>query len=107
MISNLVMDTIYQQHHHRITQWNNTVLSPELLETYANAVHQKGSSLSNCFGFIDWTVRPICRPGENQRIFYNAHKRVHALKFQSVALPNGLIANMYGPVGNLNYNKIY
>ena len=30
---------------------------------------------------------------------YNGHKRVHALKFQSIALPNGLIANMYGPVG--------
>ena len=34
-----------------------------------------------------------------QRIVYNGHKRVHGLKFQSVALPNGLIANMYGPVG--------
>ena len=40
----------------------------------------------------------ICRPGKSQRIVYNGHKRVHALKFQSVALPNGLIANLYGPV---------
>ena len=100
MISNLVMDTIYQQHHHRLTQWNNTLLSPALLETYAHAVYQKGSPLSNCFGFIDGKVRPICKPGENQRIVYNGHKRVHALKFQSVALPNGIIASMYGPVGN-------
>ena len=30
---------------------------------------------------------------------YNGHKRVHALKVQSVALPNGLIANLYGRVG--------
>ena len=29
---------------------------------------------------------------------YSGHKRVHALKFQSVALPNGLIGNLYGPV---------
>ena len=29
---------------------------------------------------------------------YNGYKRVHALKFQSVALPNGLIGNLYGPV---------
>ena len=100
MISNLVMDTIYQQHHHRLTQWNNTLLSPALLETYAHAVYQKGSPSSSCFGFIDGTVRPICKPGENQRIVYNGHKRVHALKFQSVALPNGIIASMYGPVGN-------
>ena len=100
MISNLVLDTIYRQHHHRFTQWNNTVLSPLLLEVYAHTVQQKGSPLSNCFSFIDGMVHPICRPRENQRIVYNGHKRVHALKFQSVALPSGLIANMYGPVGN-------
>ncbi len=29
---------------------------------------------------------------------YNGHKRVHSLKFQSVVAPNGLIANLYGPV---------
>lgn len=79
MISNLVMDTIYQQHHHRLTQWNNTLLSPALLETYSHTVYQKGSPLSNSFGVIDGTVRPICKPGENQRIVYNEHKRVHAL----------------------------
>ena len=48
---------------------------------------------------VDGTVRPICRPGEMQRAVYNGHKRVHGLKFQSVALPNGLIANLFGPVG--------
>ena len=57
--------------------------------------------LENCFGFIDGTVRPIARPDERQRIVYNGYKRVHSLKFQSVALPNGLIGNMYGPVGKL------
>ncbi|CAH3150859.1 unnamed protein product, partial [Pocillopora meandrina] len=36
--------------------------------------------LTNCFGFINCTVRPICRPGEKQRVVYNGHKRVHALK---------------------------
>ena len=28
---------------------------------------------------------------------YNSHKRVHAIKFQSVVIPNGLIANLSGP----------
>ncbi|PFX23723.1 hypothetical protein AWC38_SpisGene11712 [Stylophora pistillata] len=40
----------------------------------------------------------ISRPGENQRMVYNGHKRVHALKFQAVALPNGLIRQLFGPV---------
>ena len=33
----------------------------------------------------------------------DGHKRVRGLKFQSIALPNGLIGNIFGPVGkNLN-----
>lgn len=55
------------------------------------------------FGFIDGIVRPISKPGKNQRIVYNGHNRVHGIKFQSVPLPNGLIGNMYGPVGKGNY----
>ena len=66
---------------------------------YADAVFAKGASLDNCFGFVDGTVRPICCPGEMQRAVYNGHKRVHGLKFQSVAPPNGLIANLFGHVG--------
>lgn len=66
------------------------------------------AALENCFGFVDGTVGSIARPDENQRVVYNGHNRVHALKFQSVALPNGIIANMYGPVGGyyilINFN---
>ena len=47
---------------------------------------------------LDGTVRDISRPGVNQKTVYNGHKKVHALKFQSVVLPNGIIALMYGPV---------
>ena len=50
------------------------------------------------WGFIDGTVRPICRPSINQKLVYSGHKRVHGLKFKSVVIPNGLIANMYGPL---------
>ena len=75
------------------------LVDPVSLERYAEAVYDKGAALNNCTGFIDGTVRPICRPGEFQRVVYNGHKRVHALKFQSFTLPNGMIANMYGPVG--------
>ena len=47
---------------------------------------------------MDGTVRPICRPQQLQRVVYNGHKRVHALKYQAIATPNGLIANLYGPI---------
>ena len=85
--------------HTAISQWNHTILDPVNRERYADAIYDKGAALDNCIGFIDGTVRPICRPGELQRVVYNGHKRVHALKFQSFTLPNGMMANICGPVG--------
>ena len=99
MIYNVVLDYIYNAHGHRISQWNHTILDPVSLERYADTVYDKVAALDNCRGFIDGTVRPICHPGEFQRVVYNGHKQVHALKFQSFTLPNGMIANMHGPVG--------
>ena len=107
MITNHVLDFIYSNHSQLITEWNNSLLSPNLLEVYANAVHKKGAALQNCFGFIDGTVLPIAKPGVNQRIVYNGHKRVHSLKFQSVVIPNGMIAHLYGPVGKFTVNHIF
>ena len=99
MVSNQVLDLIYDIHGHRITQWNHQVLSQPLLQLCSDTISAQGSALYNCFGFVDGTVRPICRPAEHQRAVYNGHKRVHALKFLCVALPNGLIGHLYGPVG--------
>ena len=44
-------------------------------------------------------MRPVCRPNEHQKVVYNGRKCVHALKYQPVVAANGLIANLYGPVG--------
>ena len=101
MISNEVIDFIFENHGHRLTEWNPALLDSQSLQNYADAVSRKGAALDNCFGFIDGTVRPVCLPGEHQRILYNGHKRVHAIKFQSLTLPSGIIAHMYGPVGNI------
>ena len=102
MITNTMLDWIFDNHSHRILNWNANILNPHFPEVYANAIQRKGAPLPNCFGFVDGTVRPISRPGKNQRMVYNGHKRVHSLKFQSLALPNGLIGHMYGPVGMLS-----
>ena len=102
IISNEITDWLYTNHGHRVTHWNHDILSPAMLDVYATAIYNKGAALENCFGFIDGTVRPISRPIINQRAVYNGHKRVHALKFQSVALPNGLTGHLYGAVGKQN-----
>ena len=97
-IFNEMLDLVYNRWHHLLTSFNQNWLAPQQLEVFCEKNHEKGSPLENCWGFIDGTVRPISRPSTNQRIVYNGHKRVHALKFQSVLAPNGLIGNLYGPI---------
>eukprot|EP00794_Sanderia_malayensis_P013444 gene13444-biopygen10745 len=80
-----------------LTAFDRQLLAPENLQRYANAVHAKGAPLRNCWGFIDGTVRAISRPGINQRVLYNGHKRLNAINFQSVATPDGLVASLHGP----------
>ena len=98
MVTNQVIDYIYQTHGHRLTQWNNLLLNPAALQTYADAIARKGAPLENCFGFVDGTVRPICRPNEHQSTVYNGHKRVHALKFQSVTIPSPSQGGVHVPM---------
>ena len=98
MIAGDIVNNVYNMHHDKLTNFNQQWLSPVNLQRFADAIHQAGAPLDNCWGFVDGTVRPICRPNELQRVVYNGHKRVHALKFQSIAAPNGLVANLFGPV---------
>jgi len=98
MATNHVVDFTCNTYGHHITRWNNVLLKPPALEMYLQLVHDKGAALQNCFGFVYGTVRP--RPDQDQRVMYNGHKRVHAIKFQSLVLQNGLVVNLHGPVGN-------
>ena len=101
-----MINYIYDNHSFRKQSWIQPFLSPEMLQTYANAIHLRGSPLTTCFGFIDGTVRPISRPGINQKIVFNGHKRLHGIKFQSICVPNGLIANLSGPWGKQFFHII-
>ena len=97
IITNTIMAHIYGTFKHLLQDFNQAWLSPQQLRIFSDKIHDKGGPLQNCWGFIDGTVRPVCRPQENQRTIYNGHKRVHAIKFQSVVAPNGLIALLDGP----------
>lgn len=96
-IANTMTSLIYDKYGSKLVNWEQTWLSKEHLQSYSNALALKGVPIKNCFGFIDGTLRPICRPTRYQHLVYNGHKRVHGLKFQSTVIPNGLIANMHGP----------
>ena len=101
LITSEVTNHIFDTHGYLLRDLDQPWLQPNHLEKFANAIHSRGAALQNCWGFVDGTVRPICRPGEHERLVYNGHKRVHAIKFQSVVAPNGLVANLYGPTGKL------
>ena len=62
------------------------------------------------FGFYDDTVLECCRPGAGprynsgqrnsndiQRAFYNGWKKHHGFKYQTLELPNGMCADLFGP----------
>ena len=44
MISNEVVDFIYERHREKIIRWNHQLLNPYCLQQYADAVHQKGAA---------------------------------------------------------------
>jgi hypothetical protein len=72
-------------------------LSRERLAEFARAVKNKGAALETVWGFIDGTIRAMCRPGIIQREVYNGWKRLHGLKWQSVVTPDGIIRLLSGP----------
>ncbi|KAK3810402.1 MAG: hypothetical protein J3R72DRAFT_357143, partial [Linnemannia gamsii] len=66
-----------------VLHWDVNRLTNAKLEEYCGAVGANAAHRS-VFGFIDGTVRKICRPSFAQRSMYNGHKCFHALKYQAV-----------------------
>ena len=98
MVSNTMLSYVFDNWCHLLRTFDQNWLSRENLQRFANIIHEKDAPLDNCWGFVDGTVRRVCRPGRNQIVLYDRHKKVHGIKFQSVVAPNGMVANLYGHV---------
>ena len=98
MISNSMLDFLFNNWSHLLKIFQQNWLSQQHLEHFASMVYDKGVPLDNCWGFVDGTVRAISRPGIQQRVLYNGHKIYHTLKFQSVVASIGLTSNSHEPV---------
>lgn len=96
-ITSRVLHWIYRRWAPVLFRWDHTRLTPAKLEQFAAAIQADGAPLPRVIGFIDGTVRPIARPSEGQEQDYNGHHRVHAMKYQAVASPDGLIIHLSGP----------
>lgn len=118
-IFNYMVDHVSEGKGHVLKSFNQTFLSRKQMKLFCESISSKGSPYKRCFGFIDGTVRAVCRPIRDQREvpncsnaprtvalkivilyfqFYNGHKRLHSIKFQSLMLPNDIIQNMFGSV---------
>ena len=72
-----------------------TWISADRLQSFSQATVNRGAPYANIFGFVDGTIRPICRSSNDQREFYSGQKRLHGLKFQSVETSRGIIAHLF------------
>ena len=68
MVTNLMIDYLHHRFGNLLRDIDQPMLSPRQLQIFANAVHNKEAALNNCLGLIDGTVRPICRPNQNQEV---------------------------------------
>lgn len=66
------------------------------LRVFAECIRMRGSPLPYCWGFVDGTIRPIARPIAGQRMVFNGKDRVHALKYQSITTPDGILRSLCG-----------
>ena len=88
MATNEVMNFIHMRWNYLLSTLNQPWLSCANLQLFANAILGKGAGLHSCWGLIDGTVRVVSRPGKIN-VYYDGHKKVHSIKFQSVAAPSG------------------
>ncbi|KAF8587813.1 hypothetical protein K439DRAFT_1645752 [Ramaria rubella] len=74
---------------HHLLDWDDKgIVSPSMLQSYADALHAFGAPSWSLFGFINCTIWQTCWPGDI---------KYHGMKFQGVVMPNGLIVHMAGP----------
>ena len=71
-----IVDRLYDRYRHLLESLDLVWLD---LEFFSEAIHTKGAPLTQCWGFIDGTARPICRPIRNQGIMYSGHAQANPL----------------------------
>lgn len=100
-IINSYTNALYERVHPLLTTLDAPWFDPQALADTTARV----CPLYNCLGFIDGTVRYMCRPTYDQERNYSGHKRRHGLKYQGLLLSNGVIL-MHGPVEGRRHDSM-
>ena len=65
LMPNAILYKIFDCHFRLLRNFQQIWFSPPNLELFSEKVHAKGAALDNCWGFVDGTVRLVCRPTNN------------------------------------------
>jgi hypothetical protein len=76
---------------------NPKQLAAEKIQEFSRIVEER-TGMRGIFSFIDGTVRPTCKPEIFQAVVYNGKDKTHALKYQVLVTPDGIMRHVYGPV---------
>jgi nuclease HARBI1 len=83
-----------------------------MMPVFAAAIFAKGSPLQYIWGFLDGVFVPFCRPslggynGVMQRSVYSGHKKCHGHNNQGLLTPDGIIAEMHGPLARCAFHCV-
>lgn len=66
-IFNYMVDFIIREKGHILKNVNQLWITRELIKRQCRSIYNKGSPYQRCFGFVDGTIRPSCRPTYDQR----------------------------------------
>jgi len=73
---------------------------------YADLIRRKSNeAVLTTWSFIDGTLRKTCCPVRFQRQAYSGHKCHHGIKFQSLVVPEGLIACLFGLIASHRHDS--
>ena len=94
---------------HELVAWHPMLNNYKRLRRYAKSVKK---ALGNegpltFWGFIDGTFRSICRPLNEQNVYYSGYKKQHGIKYQGIITPDGIMT-LQGPFeGRINDWAMY
>src|SRR6266481_9705863 len=73
------------------------IFAPPALARYADTLHAHGAPTRPIISFIDCTIVQTCRPSVSEKLVYTGYKKFHGMKFQAIAVHNGMIAHLDRP----------
>lgn len=75
-----------------LLSFNPGRLTHARLDLFASVIASRGCPMDNIWGFLDVTIKMVCRPGWEQKELYSGYAKGHCLKYQAVVTPDGLIS---------------